>query len=79
MSEYKYLIHMELVNDFTESDSSQTVHLPRHPIIRESSSTTHLRVVFSASLLTSNGTSLNSQLLIGPKLLAGLISIILRW
>ncbi|XP_033225952.1 uncharacterized protein LOC117178638 [Belonocnema kinseyi] len=79
MSEHRQLSHMELVKDFTESDSSQTVYLPHHTIIRDSSSTTHLRVVSNASSLTSNGSSLNSHLHICPKLLTDLISIILRW
>ncbi|XP_033221154.1 uncharacterized protein LOC117175553 [Belonocnema kinseyi] len=79
LSEYKELNHMELANDFEETDSSQTVYLPHHPIIQESSSTTDLRVVFNASSLTSNGSSLNSHLHIGPKLLTDLVSIILHW
>ncbi|XP_033212179.1 uncharacterized protein LOC117169781 [Belonocnema kinseyi] len=79
LSDYKELNHMELVNDFKETDSSQTVYLSHHPIIRENSSTTHLRVVFNASSITSAGSSLNSHLHIGPKLLTDLVSIILRW
>ena len=79
LTEYQELNHMELSPNFKGVDASQTVYLPHHPILRESSSTTRLRVVFNASSLTSNGTSLNSHLYIGPKLLTDLVSIILRW
>ena len=79
LTEYQELNHMELSPNFKCVDASQTVYLLHHPILRESSSTTRLRVVFNASSLTSNGTSLNSHLYIGPKLLTDLVSIILRW
>lgn len=45
-----------------------SVYVPHHAVVRESSSTTKLRVVFNASCKTRNGTSLNDYLLIGPKL-----------
>lgn len=59
--------------------ASQCVYIPHHPIIREDRLTTHLRVVFNASSRTTNGTSLNNHLLIGPKLQNDLPTIILRW
>lgn len=62
-----------------ESDARQTVYIPHHPVIRETSSTTRVRVVFNASCETSNGTSLNSHLLAGPKLQTDLIAVLLRW
>ncbi|XP_046869367.1 uncharacterized protein LOC124462013 [Drosophila willistoni] len=43
-------------------------YLPHHPVIKESSSTTKVRVVFDGSSKTSNGKSLNKILAIGPKL-----------
>lgn len=57
----------------------QTVYLPHHPVIRESSTTTHLRVVFNASSTTSNATSLNNHLLAGPKLQSEITSVLLQW
>jgi len=48
-------------------------------VIRESSSTTKLRVVFNASRNTHNGTSLNDHLLVGPKLQQDLPAIVTRW
>lgn len=58
---------------------SHCVYIPHHPIIRESSTTTRLRVVFNASNRTSNGTSLNDRMLVGPKLQTDLTAVILRW
>jgi len=48
-------------------------------VIRESSSTTKLRVAFNASCQTRNGTSLNYHLLVGPKLQQDLLAIVARW
>lgn len=48
-------------------------------MVRETSQTTRVRVVFNASCPTSNGSSLNDFLHIGPKLQADLFSLILRW
>ncbi|XP_018402192.1 PREDICTED: uncharacterized protein LOC108779302, partial [Cyphomyrmex costatus] len=59
--------------------ASQSVYIPHHAVIREHSSTTRLRVVFNASQSTSNGSSLNDHLMIGPKLQTDLRSVILRW
>ncbi|XP_051159293.1 uncharacterized protein LOC127280380 [Leptopilina boulardi] len=78
LKEYKTLNHMvEIKPDL--KDEKQRVYLPHHPIIRESSSTTRVRVVFNASSLTSNGVSLNDLLSAGPKLHTEIPSIILRW
>jgi hypothetical protein len=46
----------------------EPIYIPHHAVIRESSSTTKLRVVFNASCKTRNGTSINDHLLVGPKL-----------
>lgn len=62
-----------------EVRNAQVVYIPHHAVIRESSVTTKLRVVFNASSLTTNGTSLNSHLLPGPKLQIDLIAVLMRW
>ncbi|KMQ86872.1 hypothetical protein RF55_14028 [Lasius niger] len=54
-------------------------YMPHHPVLRETSSTSPLRVVFNASCNTNSGTFLNNQLLVGPKLQEDLSSIPLRW
>lgn len=61
------------------SSGIQSVYLPHHPVFRADSATTHLRVVFNASCITSNGTTLNDHLLAGPKLQTELPSILLQW
>lgn len=57
----------------------RSVYLPHHAVVKESSSSTKVRVVFDASLRTKNGKSLNESLLIGPTIQDDLIAIILRW
>jgi len=54
LREYEQLNHMARV-PFSESVNSQIVYIPHHPVIRETSSTTRLRVVFDASSKTTNG------------------------
>ncbi|XP_046142529.1 uncharacterized protein LOC123988001 [Osmia bicornis bicornis] len=78
LEEYLQLGHMR---EFLETDppSEQKVYLSHHPVIHEDSSTTKLRVVFNASMPTSNGSTLNEHLLVGPKLQADLAVTILRW
>jgi len=77
LREYQDMGHMRAAPPLPES--SQCVFVPHHPVIREGSSTTHLRVVFNASSITSNGTSLNDHMLTGPKLQTDLAAVILRW
>lgn len=77
MTEYIRLQHM-VPTTFNAPDSTPAVFLPHHPVIKDSS-TTRLRVVFNASSKTSNGTSLNDHMMVGPKLQSDLPSIILRW
>ncbi|XP_014214870.1 uncharacterized protein LOC106644039 [Copidosoma floridanum] len=61
MQEYIDLNHMSLANDTVRG-----YYLPHHAIIKPSSETTKLRVVFDASAKTSTGISLNEVLLVGP-------------
>ncbi|XP_076301720.1 uncharacterized protein LOC143219728 [Lasioglossum baleicum] len=78
LHEYEKLGHMRRAPPSSPS-STQSVYLPHHPVCREGSATTHLRVVFNASSISSTGTSLNDHLLPGPKLQADLSSVLLRW
>lgn len=78
MKEYEELKHMEQVS-LTENDDRQTVYLFHHATIKESSQTTKVRVVFNASQTSSNNSSLNDYLLVGPKLQTDLFSLIMRW
>jgi hypothetical protein len=77
MREYEQLGHMERVKG-TKTDD-QSYFLPHHPVVKESSSTTKLRVVFDASAKTSNNISLNDIMMIGPKIQDDLFSILIRF
>lgn len=87
IDEYLSLGHMAK-SDKSEQDTTmqigeqlhyRSVYLPHHAVVKESSSSTKVRVVFDASLRTKNGKSLNESLLIGPTLQDDLVAIILRW
>ncbi|XP_062716167.1 uncharacterized protein LOC134291852 [Aedes albopictus] len=76
MAEYEALGHMRLVED-TEMEKGRC-YLPHHPVVKEDSTTTKVRVVFDASAQTASGFSLNDGLLAGPVIQDDLRSIILR-
>ncbi|XP_055590340.1 uncharacterized protein LOC129742466 [Uranotaenia lowii] len=77
MAEYETLGHMHRVADTAGSDSSR-YYLPHHPVIRETSSTTKVRVVFDASCKSATGKSLNDVLMVGAVIQDDLRAIILR-
>lgn len=77
MREYVQLNHMSRV---TENSSAITpIYLPHDGILRDSSITTKLRVVFDGSAKTASGVSLNETLMVGAKLQDNIIDIILRF
>ncbi|XP_062538401.1 uncharacterized protein LOC134206692 [Armigeres subalbatus] len=78
MREYLSLGHMRLVEADDEVNST-AYYLPHHPVIKESSTTTKVRVVFDGSAKTSTGFSLNEALCVGPVVQDELIDIILRF
>ncbi|XP_038116927.1 uncharacterized protein LOC119769097 [Culex quinquefasciatus] len=75
MDEYLRLGHMHKVE---ETDTVKRCYLPHHPVVREASTTTKVRVVFDASCKTSSGVSLNDALLCGPVIQQDLRSLIYR-
>ncbi|XP_011861540.1 PREDICTED: uncharacterized protein LOC105558452 [Vollenhovia emeryi] len=77
LHDYESLGHMREVP--RSLDHTKCVYIPHLPVIRKGSATTRLRVVFNASSLISNGSSLNDHLLAGPKLQNDLSSVILQW
>ncbi|XP_058827841.1 uncharacterized protein LOC131687764 [Topomyia yanbarensis] len=77
MEEYHRLGHMRRV-EATASDPVRRCYLPHHPVVKEASTTTKVRVVFDASCNTSSGISLNDVLLVGPVIQEDLRSIVLR-
>ncbi|XP_053597666.1 uncharacterized protein LOC128668533 [Microplitis demolitor] len=66
LKEYKELNHM--VESIQSTTSEPAYYLPHYGVLRESSITTKLRVVFNGSKPTSSGLSLNDVLHTGPKL-----------
>ncbi|XP_055714223.1 uncharacterized protein LOC129808468 [Phlebotomus papatasi] len=54
-------------------------YLPHHGVVKESSSSTKLRVVYNASSKSSSGLSLNDTLMVGPVVQPDLVSILLRF
>ncbi|GFS49707.1 DUF1758 domain-containing protein [Trichonephila inaurata madagascariensis] len=66
MEEYLTLGHMELVpkNDYAKKEA---YYLPHHAVLRDSSTTTKLRVVFDASAKSTTGDSLNDLQWLGPR------------
>ncbi|XP_059223245.1 uncharacterized protein LOC131997020 [Stomoxys calcitrans] len=54
-------------------------YMPHQAVVRETSLTTKVRVVFDASSKTSNGKSLNDILHTGPKLQKDIFDIITKW
>lgn len=80
MQEYEALGHMSLVPSIEiEINDRPTYYLPHHPVIKNSSTTTKLRVVFDASARTNMGISLNDKLKSGPVIQDELFSILLRF
>ncbi|XP_071652802.1 uncharacterized protein [Temnothorax longispinosus] len=61
IEEYLKLGHMSII-EFPEEDG---FYMPHHAVIKESSHTTKVRVVFDASAKTSNGVFLNDLLMTG--------------
>ncbi|XP_063919415.1 uncharacterized protein LOC135134622 [Zophobas morio] len=73
LQEYRDLGHMQLA-----AQPSMYV-MPHHCVQKETSSTTKVRVVFNGSSPDSNGTTLNQQLLPGPKLQKDLSHILMNF
>lgn len=78
LTEYEDMGHMKQV-DPTDDKTTNCYYLPHHPVFKQSSTTTKMRVVFDASCKTSKGTSLNDILRVGPTIQQDLFSIMLRF
>ncbi|KAB0797907.1 hypothetical protein PPYR_09115 [Photinus pyralis] len=78
--EYESLGHMSEVKPELHGNSQRSIfYLPHHGVIKNSSTTTKLRVVFDASCKSSSGHSLNEKLCVGPHIQDDLFSIIIRF
>ncbi|XP_018364036.1 PREDICTED: uncharacterized protein LOC108761806 [Trachymyrmex cornetzi] len=79
LENYEKLGHMSLVAASDSKAVKEIFYLPHHPVIKNDSITTRLRVVFDDSSKSSTGTSLNQKLLSGPNLQQNLWSIMIRF
>ncbi|XP_058817306.1 uncharacterized protein LOC131680609 [Topomyia yanbarensis] len=81
LQEYINMGHMRLVCKIEDAQNEKqlTCYLPHHPVLKESSSTTKLRVVFDGSAKTSTNHSLNDALLTGPVIQDELLDIMIRF
>ena len=60
-------------------DKGESYFIPHHAVLRESSVSTKIRIVFNASDPDGNGNSLNSCLLAGPALQQDITAMLLRF
>lgn len=73
--EYKTLGHMSTV----DNPRHVGYHMPHHAVIKQSSNTTKVRIVFDASAKSTNGISLNDCLMVGPTIQDKLFSHLIRF
>nr|XP_022908199.1 uncharacterized protein LOC111419605 [Onthophagus taurus] len=78
MSDYLLSGHMSLITT-NPSLSSTSYYIPHHCVTRAEGASSKIRVVFDASAVTSNGESLNDNLLIGPKLQQNIVKVLLNF
>jgi len=79
MKEYERLGQIELALNNEIEIVRSTCYLPHHAIIKESSSSTKLRVVFDASCKIQTSISLNEVLLKGPVIQYDIVYILMRF
>ncbi|XP_075157794.1 uncharacterized protein LOC142231060 [Haematobia irritans] len=79
MREYESLGHMTKIGQYPGGVRLNSYFLPHHGVLKETSTTTKLRVVFDGSSHQYGYTSLNEELCSGPPLQNDLPSIITRW
>ncbi|XP_051170292.1 uncharacterized protein LOC127287411 [Leptopilina boulardi] len=76
MRTYEDLNHMELISSV---DPEIGYYIPHHCVLKESSLTTKLRVVFDASAQSKSGVSLNEAMMVGPTIQSGIFDLVLRF
>ncbi|XP_029054805.2 uncharacterized protein LOC114882094 [Osmia bicornis bicornis] len=80
IKEYEELGHMRLISADEEFSSClPNFYLPHHTVVKETSVTTKLRVVFDGSAKSDTNTSLNDVLMAGPNLQEDIFSILTRF
>ncbi|XP_011700862.1 PREDICTED: uncharacterized protein LOC105457721 [Wasmannia auropunctata] len=76
MEEYIRLKHISVIEDPADDDG---YYLPHHAVVKDSSTTTKVRIVFDASAKANNGVSLNDVLMVGPIIQDKLFSHLIRF
>ena len=79
VQEYLDLVHAQPISAPSLTNPPTMYYLLMHGIVKDSSTTTKLRVVFDASAKTTSHTPLNNNLLVGPTLHLPLTTILLRF
>ena len=79
LDDYQERGHMSEVTRESLDKDEDTFYLPHQPVIRTTSLTTKVRVVFDGSAKSATGASLNDKLFAGPNLQEELIDIVLRF
>lgn len=78
MAEYEQLGHMSVIQE-SDFENELNYYLPHHAVVKDSSTTTRVRVVFDASMKSDSGLSLNDIQYSGFPLQNDIFSIILRF
>ena len=78
VSSYLELGHAEEV-PAEDNPPQPHFYMPMHCVLKESSSSTKLRIVFDGSAVTSTGISLNQALFVGPTIQSTLSNILIRF
>ncbi|XP_055590023.1 uncharacterized protein LOC129742186 [Uranotaenia lowii] len=78
LKEYESLGHMR-ENRTADADQTPSFYLPHHYVLKPSSTTTKLRVVFDGSATSDSGVSINQTQMIGPIVQNDLIAILLNF
>lgn len=78
IKQYESQGHMMMVPE-KERVTQKVYYLPHHAVLRPTSLSTKLRVVFDGSAAPEKGKSLNDELLIGPPLQQDVRDLITRW
>lgn len=66
MREYEEMNHMKEIDAEEKNPNEKCFYMPHHAVLKPSSTTTKLRVVFNASSKASNNLSLNDTICVGP-------------
>jgi hypothetical protein len=80
VEEYEKIGYIQVVTRDTQPGNHGKIHyLPHHAVVKESSTTTKLRVVFDGSTKSTNGIALNDLLQVGPTVQNEQYAIVVRF